>query len=326
MKKFNSQEVKEFVSKPLFDEKVIFNKDTSWPKISKGQDVVSQDPIKQEPLISVIVAVFNGKKTLQRCIDSVAGQTYPHKELIIMDGGSTDGTVDILQANSDKIAHWDSKPDRGIYHAWNKALDHAKGDWVCFLGADDYFWEPDVLEHMRGYLVKAVSAGIRVVYGQVVIVTEQGEVLFIDGRPWKEVYKRFLQEMTLPHQGAMHHKNLFELHGKFDESFQIAGDYEFLLRELKVKKAEFTPNVVVTGMQRGGVSANPANRIQALKEFARARRKNKVRMVFPIQWTWSYVKAVGRVFLTRLVGDKGVGYVADFYRRLTGRPRYWTRI
>ena len=76
----------------------------------------------REPSISVIVAVLNGAKTLQRCIDSVAQQTYPNKELIIIDGGSQDGTVDILKANQGKITSWISEPDRGIYSAWNKGL------------------------------------------------------------------------------------------------------------------------------------------------------------------------------------------------------------
>lgn len=87
-----------------------------------------------KPVTSVIVAVYNGAKTLQRCIDSVSNQTYPQKELIIIDGGSADGTVDILRVNNDKIAYWKFKPDRGIYHAWNKALDHVQGAWIYFWG------------------------------------------------------------------------------------------------------------------------------------------------------------------------------------------------
>ena len=102
-------------------------------------NMTQQTTNKKYPLISIIVAVYNGEKTLQRCIDSVFSQTYPHKELIIIDGGSTDGTVDILQTNNDKITYWKSEPDNGIYQAWNKALDHAKSDWICFLGSDDYF-------------------------------------------------------------------------------------------------------------------------------------------------------------------------------------------
>ena len=99
------------------------------------------------PLISIIVAVFNGKETLQQCIDSVAQQTYQNKELIVIDGGSNDGTLDLLNQNSSRLT-WLSEPDSGVYSAWNKGLARAKGEWVCFLGADDFLWDANVLEQM----------------------------------------------------------------------------------------------------------------------------------------------------------------------------------
>jgi Glycosyltransferases involved in cell wall biogenesis len=89
-------------------------------------------PKGENPLFTIIVAVLNSKETLERCIESVNSQTYPYKELIIKDGGSTDGTVEILKNNDDKIAYWESSPDHGIYHAWNKALQYARGEWICF--------------------------------------------------------------------------------------------------------------------------------------------------------------------------------------------------
>jgi len=278
-----------------------------------------------KPLISVIVAVYNGEKTLQRCINSVYNQTYPRKELIIIDGGSTDRSVDILRASDDKITYWKSEPDKGIYHAWNKALDHIQGDWICFLGADDYFWKTDVLERVKEYLVEASNTGIRVVYGQVAEVTIQGEILQILGKPWEKARKQFLQVMAIPHPGLMHHRSLFDLYGKFDEDFHIAGDYEFLLRELKAKKAEFITNIIVTGMQRGGVSSNPKSYLQIFDENTRAQRKNKVSTLIPIQLTRRYVKVILRKFLISLFGDNAIGYFVDFYRLLTGRSRYWTR-
>jgi glycosyltransferase involved in cell wall biosynthesis len=278
--------------------------------------------VNQEPLISVIVAVFNGAQTLQRCIDSVAGQTYPHKELIIMDGGSTDGTVDILRANSDKITYWESEPDRGIYHAWNKALEHAKGDWICFLGADDYFWKPDVLERMRRYLVEATSAGVRVVYGQVAKVSETGEILLLVGEPWERAQRQFLQQMTVPHPGLMHHHSLFELHGKFDESFRFAGDYELLLRELKTGSAFFIDNLITVGMQRGGMTGVIANSLESFRETTLARRKNRVAKI-SLRWMRRYVKAAISTLLAQTIGEKNTRYIADFYRSLTGRSSYW---
>ncbi|MEW5794715.1 MAG: glycosyltransferase family 2 protein [Bacillota bacterium] len=285
---------------------------------------MNQDTVNQEPLISIIVAVFNGGKTLQRCIDSVAGQTYPHKELIIMDGGSTDGTVDILRANNDKIAYWKSERDRGIYHAWNKALDHVRGDWICFLGSDDYLWNEDVLRRLADQLPD-VPSNIRVVYGQVAFVDRHGETICVVGQPWDNVRRQYSEYMSIPHPGTLHHRRLFEERGRFDESFRVAGDYELLLRELKTGDAFFVLDLIVAGWQVGGLSCDPLNKVQILREHARAYQKNSVdfnRLV----WLWGYAKAVGHAFLVRLIGLRGVSYVADFYRLVTGRPVFWTRL
>lgn len=252
--------------------------------------------MNQKPVISVIIAVYNGKKTLQRCIDSVSNQTYPHRELIIIDGNSTDGTVDILRANNDKIAYWKSEPDNGIYHAWNKALDHVKGDWICFLGSDDYFWQVDVLEHVREHLVKASSVGVRVVYGKVAIITRQGEVLLIHGRPWKEVRCQITDHMCVPHPGMMHHKSIFEIYGKFDESFRIAGDYDLLLKVLKPADAYFITSLILVGKQHGGISSNPKHALTVIWESARARLNNRSRVI-----TFPWVRRYYLKYLRRLI-------------------------
>ena len=107
--------------------------------------------------MSVVIAVRNGAATLQRALDSVFEQTHPAVELIVMDAASTDGTVQILERNASRIAYWESEPDRGIYHAWNKAIDARDGDWICFLGADDRYHAPDALAAMAAAL--EVDAG-----------------------------------------------------------------------------------------------------------------------------------------------------------------------
>lgn len=277
-----------------------------------------------KPLISIIVAVLNGEKTLQRCIDSISSQTYSQKQLIIIDGGSTDGTTSILGANNDKLAYWESGPDRGIYHAWNKGLDHANGDWICFLGSDDRFWQTDVLERMAQFLTTA-SPDVRVAYGQAASVTEQGEVLSIAGKPWDTVKRRFTQDMCIPHPGLMHRRSLFEVHGNFDESFRIAGDYELLLRELKSANALYVPGVIVVGRQYGGISSSPKNAIRTLKEGARARRMNGVKAISP-RWIMRYSKAILRILLRLAVGEDKVRYLAILYGRLTRRPSLWEKI
>jgi glycosyltransferase involved in cell wall biosynthesis len=87
---------------------------------------------------SVLIAVYNGAATLEKAIASFVEQTYANKELIIIDGGSTDGTQAILEKYSAEIAYWVSEKDRGIYHAWNKAVARATGEWIFFFVCYDY--------------------------------------------------------------------------------------------------------------------------------------------------------------------------------------------
>lgn len=89
------------------------------------------------PIVTVITVTFNAASFLENCIESVSSQSYPNIEYVILDGGSTDGTIEILEKMNHKISYWKSEPDLGIYDAMNKAVEYATGDWILFLGADD---------------------------------------------------------------------------------------------------------------------------------------------------------------------------------------------
>lgn len=275
------------------------------------------------PLITIIVAVFNGGKTLQQCIDSVAQQTYANKELIIIDGGSKDGTVDLLVANREKIRYWISESDNGIYNAWNKGLSQAKGEWICFLGADDFFWDAQVLEQMAAKL-QVIPSDILVAYGQIMLLNNNAETLYPIGQPWEEIKNRFKQVMCIPHQGVMHRSNLFERHGKFDESFRIAGDYELLMRELKTGNAAFISNLITTGMRQGGLSSNPASTLVAMREIRRAQQIHGQRLP---GWIWlaAMIRVYMRLLLWRILGEGLTRRVLDMGRRVMGDPLYWTK-
>lgn len=276
------------------------------------------------PFISIIVAVRNRSATLQRCIDSVAGQTHRNRELIIIDGGSDDGTVALLHANRDKISCWISEPDGGIYGAWNKGLRHARGEWICFLGADDYFWETQALEQMAMHLEK-MPADILIAYGRVMIVNAQEENLYLIGEPWRQVKERFKQVMCIPHTGAMHHRRLFARHGTFDESFRIAGDYEMLLRELKSADALFVPDCIVAAMRVGGISSIHGNTRLTLRETRRATRRHGY--LFPGKfWFAAMASLYMRSMLWRLFGESRARKALDWGRRhIKRKPPFWTR-
>lgn len=275
------------------------------------------------PLISIIVAVFNGAKTLQQCIDSVAQQSYANKELIIIDGGSNDGTVDLLKANRNQISHWISEPDSGIYNAWNKGLAKAKGEWICFLGADDYFWDLQVLGRVSVQLEKLPSS-IRVAYGQVMLVNKHGGSLYRMGEQWHKVKENFNQLICLPHQGVMHRRTLFELHGNFDESFRISGDYELLLRELKKNDAYFIQDCIVTAMRDGGASWVVANSLLMMREQKRA-----VEMHGKGLPGWFWLKAIAKAYiklmLCAVLGERRAREAYNFYWRVKGLPPFWTK-
>lgn len=270
-----------------------------------------------QPLITIIVAVFNGARTLQQCIDSVARQTYANREFIVIDGGSDDGSVDMLKANNDQIDYWISEPDTGIYDAWNKGLSQAKGDWICFLGADDYFWDAQVLERIVGLLVK-LPPEIKVAYSQVMLVDSDRRSLFAIGEPWENIKSRFKQIMSIPHPGSMHRNSLFQQRGRFDNSFQIAADYELLLRELKTDDACFMPDFIAVGMMQGGISSDPANSFMAMREMRRAQKMHGQRLP---GWIWlsAMAKVYVKFLLWRLLGKGFAGNLLNFRRNLNSR-------
>lgn len=204
--------------------------------------------VNKSPLISVIVAVFNGANTIQRCIKSVANQTFLSKELIVMDGASSDATVSILERNTSQIAYWESKKDRGIAHAWNKALKHASGEWILFLGADDRLKDDHVLSDMAEILSKDVENDL--VYGQIIFEggSAHGQVAGMSSNMHK-----IRRRMFIPHTAAFHRRTFFDEVGQFDEAFKMAMDYEILLRK-RALSARFV-NRRITVMGGEGVSS-----------------------------------------------------------------------
>ena len=275
------------------------------------------------PRISVVVALLDRRDTLARCLDSVIAQTWAARELLVIDGGSTDGSLDLVRARAASITYWESERDRGLYHAFNKALAKASGDWIYFLGADDYLWEPHAFEKMAPHLVRAMPAH-RVVYAQANFVTASGELLETMGSPWETFRERFLQGFMIPHQATFHHRSLFAERGAFDESFRMGGDYELLLRDLPSRAPLFVPGVIVAGYQFGGASSAPANTLEVLRVVRRAQRKNGVRP--GLLWYAAVARALIRIALWTVLGERIAKRLLDWGRALMGKPAFWTRV
>ncbi len=273
---------------------------------------------RREPKMTIITSVLNGSATLGRLLDSLAAQHYPEWEHIVMDGGSTDGTVDLLQARRSRIAYFESAPDRGIYHAWNKALEHAAGEWYCFLGADDFLWDAHVLDRIAPHLA-AAAGEYRIVYGTTNVMTAAGEILAQLGEPWAAVRPKMRENMALPNPSTFYHRDLFTEHGAFDEAFSIAGDYEFVLRELRRGEALFIEGLVVAGMQEGGRSVNRAHAVETVRQVLEARHRHGFSRI-PVRCHPRLLRVRLHTRLARLLGEEAALRIVNRYRAVAGRP------
>jgi hypothetical protein len=201
---------------------ILFSTQSSAPRLAEFIDAVRARPAHaQAPRVTVITVCRDAAGTLQATFDSVAAQDYPGIEHIVIDGGSTDGTVDVIRKNSSRLASWTSEPDGGIYEAMNKGLAKATGDWVIFLNADDAFFD--------AHAVSAVFAdpgrpwaGKRVVYGDSVMALAKGRTRLRRAKPLRTI--RF--KMPFTHQGVFVRAELLRERA-FDTRYRLAGDYDF---------------------------------------------------------------------------------------------------
>jgi glycosyltransferase involved in cell wall biosynthesis len=212
------------------------------------------------PLVTVITAVFNGHQYMTECLESVLRQDYPNIEHIVMDGGSNDGTVELLRQYNDRIAFWKSEPDKGVYDAWNKSLAEARGEWICFLGVDDEFLPGAVSAYMA---LAAKHPEAEYLSSRERWVHPSGYER-IRGDSWK--WKKFARWNCIAHVGSMHRRSLYDRLGTYDPSFGTAADYELLLRARDSLKTAYTPAITV--MMRAGGMTDDRN---ALADATRAK-------------------------------------------------------
>ncbi|GAA4109754.1 glycosyltransferase family 2 protein [Aquimarina addita] len=280
--------------------------------------------MNKNPKISVITSVYNGEEYLEQTILSVLDQSYNNIEYIVVDGNSTDRSPEIIKKYGERLKFWVSEPDTGIYNAWNKALKHVSGEWIVFIGADDYWKNPDVITTMIPYLKDAENKKIKYVYGKIEHITLQGKLVEVSGKPWVEQKSRFTYIMNIGHSGSFHHASLFEMHGQFNDSFKITGDYEFLLREFKNPDNDaLFVNETTLSMREGGVSASLDNRYKVVKESKKARKLNGITSFSKELAIWE-IRILFITVLSSIFGQSFAAKTADLYRKILGKEKRWS--
>jgi len=271
-----------------------------------------------QPTISFITSVMNGARTMERLLESLAVQSNRNFEQVVIDGGSTDGTVDILKKYDQSIAYWESEPDRGVFHAWNKALAHTRGKWVCFLGADDYLWKPGILDLVVPILDEEQEK-FSVIYGITNVVDATGAFRRALGQPWEQAYRDFFWNMSFPNPSTFWQQELFTTYGTFDESLKIVGDYEFSLRVLKEKDALFIDDVI-TGMEEGGQSGNRKYAVATVKEVVVAQRMHNLTRI-PVWLSPRVFRVRVHSLLARIFGEDRSLKMVNIYRKVMGKTK-----
>lgn len=246
------------------------------------------DPLR----ITVIVAVRNERDHIGPALDALLAQqaTWRATEVVVVDGGSTDGTAEEVARRANHLAWWTSEPDRGVFDAWNKALDHATGDWITFLGADDRLVDDTALARVAPKLHQAAALGARFAYGPCQLYSWRHHRVVDSYNPDPDELSRTLRAgRFVLHAGTFHHRSLFDGGRRFNSSYRIAGDYAFLLAHLRDHRP-FYLNEPVARMGIGGMSTGTSHRLNWRAFCESLRAYHEVMSGFPwrIYARWAY--------------------------------------
>lgn len=230
--------------------------------------ILSKMPSRIRPTISVVTIVRNGFDYIENTIKSVLSQNYDLIEYVVIDGASTDGTVDIIRAYQEKICKWISEKDEGIADAFNKGYALSSGEYVLFLNSDDFLASDDVVTKIVSEIIAENYPLL--IYGDCdVLDRKSGRVLY---RASVDITSKGLRRgQMLPQPSLFAHRSYFEKYGMFDISFKIAMDYEWLLRGGMRERLIHVPQLI-TGVRNGGVST--VNQRRVVEEIVRALKKN----------------------------------------------------
>jgi len=237
------------------------------------------------PLVTVITVVLNGEKYVEQTFKSVFNQTYSNIEYIVIDGGSKDNTIDIIEKYTNQIDFWQSEPDKGLYFAMNKGIGLAKGELIGILNADDYYTEDTVKFIVESYL----NTNADVFHGDILLMTENGSVRM------KPDFNKMQQQPSVFHPTCFVKKVVYDEIGSFDTQYKISADYDFLLRCIKHNyKFNYIP-YVLCHFRPGGMSASCASNIEGYRimKFHHTGYHKQV--------IWRTIKCYLRTFIKKII-------------------------
>ncbi|MDR1091146.1 MAG: glycosyltransferase [Prevotella sp.] len=249
--------------------------------------------------VSVITVNYNNATGLEKTIKSVISQSYRDFEYIVIDGGSTDGSREILESFSDQITYWVSEPDKGIYNAMNKGIRQAKGEYLHFLNSGDMYAGEDVLN--RAFSGKKYNAHI--LRGMQTPHTYRWDNF---GDRNVTLYDLYVD--ALRHQATFIKRQLFDKYGLYDENYKIVSDWKFFLKAIIAGEPTAFLNFDVMVFDMNGISSNPANQDAMYKE-----RESVLEELLPEAIRYDYNRLIRQDKQTK--EDAPYYYIIDFVKR-----------
>lgn len=224
------------------------------------------------PLITIITSTLNCKADFKKTADSIRTQLGEKPQWIVIDGKSTDGTIDSICENHDLIGYWVTESDCGIYDAWNKALPHINGEWTLFLGAGDQLAGPTTTVTLSKELSK-MPPDVVLAYGKVLMIHNEFPRY---ETAQKDLSRYEFGRPSLPnHQGVLHRSRIFQ-DLRFDHTLRIAADSKLLLQALRMGKIQFIDHQV-SRMNDSGISNDHRQTFQTQREINQICRELSIR-------------------------------------------------
>ena len=243
-----------------------------------------------KPLFSIITVVYNEANLIEKTLQSVFNQKYDNYEFIVIDGNSTDGTSQIIENYKSRLSTYISEPDKGLYDAMNKGINHVKGEYVLFLNAGDLFYNSSIIGSIAEI---AEKYNPDVIYGDTILIDESGTEKYLRRlRPPKRLnWTKLKYGMLICHQSFFIKSAIIE---HYDLNYKYVADYDWMIRMLKRSKKNINSQIIISKYLLGGFSEK--RRLQSLKERFNVMKKHYgimtaliVHLFFIFRYLYSYI-------------------------------------
>jgi glycosyltransferase involved in cell wall biosynthesis len=264
---------------------------------------------QDKPLVSIITVVFNGRESIEQTLRSVLEQSYDNVEYIVIDGGSTDGTKEIIRKHEQALDYWVSEPDSGIAEAWNKGIQASTGDIVGIINGGDWY-ELNAAADVAELFLQNKAAGV--IHGNRRQWNESGTRVLGISRPATRVEITTLR-LPINHPTCFVRRQTYQTYGLFDMSYRVAMDYDFVSRLCKQKVGFLYLDAVIANMRTGGISSGFTG-IKEGREFL-IRNGSKISKAYSLY----YIEAFKTCFVLIADALKIKGILRYCYWKLAGR-------